>query len=454
MTALRYKCTRSTLTRLICGILLATFARSAALAAPAQLHIESDPLGATVTIDETPRGVTPLTLTDLAPGKHLMLVEKRDYDPIRETVTLDSMEKLSREFRLSATRGLILIHSIPVGAEVEIDGAHRGATPLLIADLPLGHYRARLHKPGYISKEIELTIEGRCPTKHDITLTSDSATLKLDSEPTGATVTLSGIARGTTPCSVDRIPSGDLRLELTLEGYELYNESFKLAAGETQTITAILKPIPSDLTIVSIPVGARIYVDNQFRGKSPVKLETLLPNTYRVRAEMAAHDILLRNIDVGRDQHIVEEFRLQRNAGELRITTEPAEVDVVLDGKSVGSTETGTNATDRISQELSIDLLPPGGHVITLTKVGYYESKAGIDIVRDQILTRHFKLKRRFIPNYEIKTSTEVYTGLLIEVDAQKNVKLETHPGIFKTIPHNEILSAKPLRTDSIEEDL
>ncbi len=438
---------------------LSMLALTSALAAPARLHLASDPPGATITVDGKACGVAPLSLTTLSAGKHLVLVEKRNYDTIRKSITLRSDEQISCEFQLHPTLGLILVHSTPAGADIEINGAHRGVTPTLIADLPLGTYRAQFSKPGYIPKEIELKTKGRSPVKYDVKLTSDSASLTLDSDPPNATVTINGVAHGTTPCSVARIASGDATLSLELEGFEPYSESLRLSAGESQTVTAVLKPIPSDLTIVSIPPGARVYVDNQFRGKAPVTLESLQPKTYRIRAELAAHDMMLRNVDIVRAKDVVEEFRLQRNAGDLKITTEPAGVDILLDGKRVGITAAGTTAagtqnTDQISEPLAVNLIPSGAHVITLTKVGFYTAKHKLDIVRDQSQTRHFKLKRRFIRNYEVKTASEVYRGVLIEIDAQRNVKLETHPGIFKTIPRQDILSGKPLRKDALEEDL
>lgn len=434
--------------------LIAAMLLSTARGEPAQVHIITEPAGATITVDGEPRGEAPVTLTNLAPGKHLLVAEKRNHATVRRTIDLISGARSSEEIRLEPILGLILIQSTPTGADVEIAGAHRGNTPALITDLPLGRYRARLSKPGYIPREIELKVEGRSPKKFDVTLTSDSAALALDSEPPGADVTLNGVARGETPCTIERIPSGAAKLELSLAGFEPYSESLKLSAGENQTITAVLKPIPSNLEIVSIPAGARIYVDNQFRGKAPVKMEKLTPGTYRVRAELKAHDIMLRNVEIGRAQNTVEEFRLLRNAGGIAITTEPADVNILLDGKNIGFTMADTNRTDRVSEPFSANLIPCGVHVLTLTKPGYYETKKEVNIVRDEIYTKHYRLARRFIPNYEVKTETEVYRGILIEVDAQRNVKLETHPGIFKTIMNAEIKSARPLRKDKIEEDM
>ncbi len=433
---------------------LLAIASTTALAEPAQLHVISDPAGATLSIDGTSRGTTPLTLLALKPGKHLLQVDKRDYNSIKETLVLGDGERTTREYKLQPITGLILIRSTPAGAEININGVHRGVTPALVSDLPLGKYQADLSKPGFIAKSIEMDIDGRNPKQFDINLTSDSATLALESTPTGADVTLNGVSRGTTPCTLNRIPSGNSTLDLSHAGYEPYTEKLKLAAGEHETITAVLKAIPSDLKIVSIPTGARVYINDQFRGTAPVTLKGLSPDRYRVRAEMAAHDVLLRNVDLGRAESIVEEFRLQPNAGGIDITTEPAGVVVLLDGKEQGTTETSSNSTDRVSERLSLDLITCGTHVLTLTKPGFYDAKTELSVFRDQTITRHVRMKRRFIPNYEVKTDAEVYRGILIEVDSEKNIKLETHPGIFKTLSHNEIRSAKPLRDDQLKEDL
>ncbi len=438
---------------LVSQVISAPDARHAAPDSAAQLRIFSKPADAEISINGKTRGTAPLTLT-LRPGQYLLLAEKRGHNSIQKTINLTSEQMKTCELHLQPINGLLLIHSTPSGAEVEIDNASRGTTPVFIGDLALGRYRARFTKAGYLPKEIEIKIDKRSPQKIDVSLSSDSASLAIDSVPQGAAVTINGISRGQTPCSVDRIPSGKATLEILLDGFQHYNETLVLSAGETQQITAPLKAVPSDLRIVSIPPQARIYVDNQFRGTAPVELENIEEGTYRIRAEMAAHDIMTRNVVVGRAQNMVEEFRLQANAGGLEITTEPAGATVLLNGKSLGTTATKTNSTDRISESLSLDLIPSGTQELTLTKVGFFEQKAEITVFRDQTITRHFKLKRRFIPNYEIKTAAEVYRGILIEVDAQKNVKLETHPGIFKTIPRKDIRSFHPLRDDKIKDDI
>jgi hypothetical protein len=414
---------------------------------PGQLHIVSQPDGAAIALDGKPRGVTPLTLVDTAPGKHLIELTKRDLRTVRRTVVLAPGARMTEEFRLEPLLGLAIVHSDPPAIDVRIDGIDRGQTPLLLTDLALGRHRLQLSKPGYIAKEVELVVKDASPIRQDFKLTPDFGTLHVESDPPGAEVQLNGVARGATPISIERVPTGESTLRLELDGFEPYLDTLKLAAGETQTIPVTMQAIPSTLRIVSIPAGARIYFDNQFKGAAPVQLDNLPPGVYRVRAELPLHDLLIRSIMIGRAANIVEEFRLQPNSGAIEITTEPADVKVFVDGKECGTTPIKEGATDRVSSEpLRIDAIAGGMRELRFVKPGYHETVEQVNILRDQTVVKHVRLARRFIPNCEVITDGEVYRGVLIEVDAAGNVRLELRPGIMKTILRQDIRRRRPLR--------
>lgn len=57
--------------------------------ATGQLAVQSDPAGAKVTVDGAPRGVTPLTIADLAPGNHEVVLQA-DTATARQTVTVQA----------------------------------------------------------------------------------------------------------------------------------------------------------------------------------------------------------------------------------------------------------------------------------------------------------------------------------------------------------------------------
>lgn len=416
-----------------------------------QIRVVTEPERASITFDGEQKGTSPLNIHDIHPGKHMLTATLNNHKTHRQTVTVAGSERKTININLKPIVGLVLVHSVPSGSDVQIEGADRGQTPLLITDLAIGKYRMKLSKPGYLAKEIDVTISDRIPQKMDIELTSDFALLILDSVPTGASVTLNGAERDKTPCTINRVPTGDSSLEISAPGYYSYQENLKLSAGESQNIVATLKPIPAKLKIVSIPSGARIYLDNQFKGEAPVELTDMSPKSYRIRAEMTAYERMLRTVSLKRGSDIVEEFRLHRNCGTLEITTQPAGVDIFIDAKKLGSTVVKPNQTDRVSNPLVLDLLPVGKHQVTLTKKGYYVAEFVIDIERNQTVAKHYALKRRFIPNYEIRTESELYRGVYILTDPKGNVKLELKPGIYKTILRQDIRSGRPYREEQPE---
>jgi hypothetical protein len=412
-----------------------------------QVRVVTDPEGAMVYCDGVMQDTAPLTISDLREGDHIITAEKPGYNTARKSISLTKGQRIPVELALQQVMGLVLVHSDPPGAEVQVSGAVKGRTPLLITDLPPDKYRLRLEARGYAPKEVDLVVKDRIPQKLSVSLTSDSATLTITTEPPGANVLVNGISKGTTPCTVDRIPDGDNTLKLTLDGYEDHTQTLRLSAGEQQDITVALNPMPAQLTVVSIPLKARIYVKNEFRGESPLVLKSLEPGTYRIRAELRGHEVLARNVDLKRGDEKVEEFRLARNCGMLVLTTEPSGVKVFIDGEVSGTTAVNKTETDVASDPLEMDLLPIGAHQVQLTKKGFYNVTFSIEIEKDKTVTKHVRMKRRFIPNYELRTADGVFRGVLVQQDNAGNVKIETKPGIIQTFMASEIISLRPIRT-------
>lgn len=412
-----------------------------------QVHITVEPEGASVTCDGIVLSTPPVTVTNVAPGKHLVVVSKLGYGEIRRTVELEEAgQRVNIEIKLKPDLGLVLVHSQPQGAAVEIEGAYRGETPLLISNLPLGSYRMKLSSPGFSPKEVDLTLEKRTPKKVDINLAADSATLVLTSDPEGARAFVNGIDRGATPCTIDRIPEGESEIEIKLDGYKSYKHRIKLATGESQELQAVLTPIPAKLLVVTIPKGGRVYIDNQFKGEAPVTLEGLAPGDYRVRAELPGHEVGARTITLARAQSLTEEFRLAGNTGVIELTTEPAGVSLSVDGIAVGTTVAKPNQTDRVSEIFNVDLVALGHHEIQLAKKGYYGVTLPVTVEKGKKVTIHKQLRKRFIPNCEVVTKTTIHRGVLLEVTPSGDVKLELRPGVIRTVRGKDIRSRRPLR--------
>ena len=419
---------------------------------PSQIRVETKPAGALVYCDGTLHGGSPALIPDLPPGDHIIIAEMDGYRSARETINVITGQRSTIQLELEQLSALAIIHTEPSGAEVEIEGVSRGTTPLLLTDLTPGKHRVKLTVQGFQPKEVELNAPDRTPVKLSVSLNSDSARLVINSRPTSAEVILNGIAKGTTPVTLDRIPAGNVTLEIKAPGCTPYKQILTLAAGQSETITAVLGAIPSTLEVVSMPDGARIYVDNQFKGETPVTITDLPPGTYRVRAEKRGYTLSApREVGLKRAEKVTEEFRLTKNAGGMEITTEPAGIKVFVDGEDLGTTKANAQASDAVSDPLVIDLLGIGEHTVQLTRPGYFRKEFDITVEKNKTVAEHHKLRRMFIKNYTVRTSDATYEGMFLGETPVGGVKIEIRPGIVKTLSVVDIISHGPIRQNDVD---
>ena len=301
--------------------------------------------------------------------------------------------------------------------------------------------------PGYFPKELELKVADRVPARLAVDLVADSARIAFHSEPAGASILLNGSSRGVTPLELDQIPSGEVEVVLQMEGYAPYRERLVLKAGDAVRVEARLVMQPGALAVVAQPAAARVYVNNEFRGETPVRLDGLPPGEYRVRAERSGFEADARTVRVRAGETTTEEFRLQKNSGVLVLVTEPPGVKVFVDGEDKG--ETTPSASALVSEALTVDLLARGEHTLQLTRPGWTHRPRKFRIDTDQAVTLHEKLARLFIPDLLVRTGDGeggTRTGVLLREYPNGDVELEVRPGVIERIKGKEIREKRPLR--------
>jgi hypothetical protein len=71
---------------------------------------------------------------------------------------------------------------------------------------------------------------------------TNTGTLVINSNPQGATVSVSGTEFGQTPMTIENVPEGDYQVQLTLTGYETCQQNVHVTAGQTTQVNATLTP--------------------------------------------------------------------------------------------------------------------------------------------------------------------------------------------------------------------
>lgn len=410
--------------------------------------VASEPSGATVSVNGTPQGSTPITL-QLPPGSYVLETSAPSYQTDFRSLVLNETSPTGETIHLKPATAAVLIQSTPAQATVLKDGVQVGLTPLLIPELPFGMYRIEIQRTGYKPHVAELHVASTSPQKLTASLVSSSAALQITSDPVAATVRLNGITRGSTPLTLDAIEEGQVTIEIASEGYESFKEQITLAAGETFTLHTPLSPIPSTLSIISIPPHARVYVNNEFQGESPLTLEKLPGGSYRIRIEKQNFEPMARDVQLARNTRVVEEFKLTPNVGSLLFTTTPPHVEISIQGTRYGKTIPSSTESDTVSEKCLLSNIPAGQQTLVFSRKGYIDVKKTIDIKKGETHNLELiKLERLFIPNVEVKTKTATYQGVYVSKN-DEFYRLETKPGLTMSIPMGDIVTIRFIREEN-----
>lgn len=399
----------------------------------------SQPDGATVTVDGVVRGVTPLTLYDLPPGRRHVRFELAGYDGVDEFMFLREGGAVGKNAVLSPEKGILLLVTEPEGCDVSLDGVSLGRTPRLIASLDAkDSYRLLVQKPGYQPRTVEVSFNGRIPLVKKESLVIDSGTIEVTSEPDGAEVTVNGQPRGRTPARIEGVPKGRATVGLRKKGFEDAVRELSIVAGESQTLFVKLAGLPGTMTLTSVPDGARFYVNDRPEGKGPVSLSGLKPGRYSIRVEKEGYATATKTVSLENGGAIVEEFRLENIMGRLEVRTIPAGAEVYLDGSRVGVTKAKAGGGGDASDVFVVENVREGEHVIVLKCEGFADVTKHPVVENSRTQTVNVRMKRVFTPNVEITTDSGVHRGVLISNTAN-GVEVEVSLGINRTFPRSEI---------------
>lgn len=206
------------------------------------ISVNSDPTGANVTISGEFKGTTPLDIS-VAAGSHEVRVELDGYAVQTRTVQLTGGTTKTESFTLAEVpSGFLDISSTPRGAEILVDGASKGSTPMSRLRVSVGQHRVEIRMNGYDSVFQDVTMtRGRRLSINAPLERSGQASIILNSNYNGARIFVDGkLYNATTPVDNITLRPGPHTIEVKSKGYSSWSQTFDLSDGSRETYTANL----------------------------------------------------------------------------------------------------------------------------------------------------------------------------------------------------------------------
>lgn len=330
------------------------------------MTIVSNPQGATVTILRKNIGVTPHTTKPVPPQMYIVKIEKDGYEPCWKPVTVENGRNVTVEVRLRPITSTAMLTSEPSGAKVIQSGKEVGVTPCVLTNLAVGPHSVLLELPGFSPQQINWDVTTSRPFAEHTVLRSNTGTVKVDSLPVDAAVFIDGVPGGRTPAT-RKVEHGQRTVRVEKRGYELFTASVMVKRDETVSVFARLKMQPIPITIQTDPAPAKVIVNGKYCGDSPCVFRAEQPGKYTIRAEKDNFTGAVQEITVAAgDKPNISTLKLESELGDLEFLTRPAGVEVFVDGKPYGKTQTDPK-NHLTSKKFQIRDLPQGKHTLKLT---------------------------------------------------------------------------------------
>ena len=235
--------------------------------------------GARVRIDGVDVGLTPISDLSVEPGDHQLTISSDRYLDYGLPVTVEG-RSIRQQFSasLEPAWATLSFTTVPSGADVIIDGALRGLTPLnaeIIQGLREITLKLSGHKAWQEGYEITAGEDMVLPT---IVLEPADGLVFIRSNPTAASVTIGGTFQGQTPLEVALAPAEDHQITFFKDGYESSTTTVRTEPDQESEVTVSLSPVLASVSIIADPPDAELYVNGELMGPANQRLELMAVN--------------------------------------------------------------------------------------------------------------------------------------------------------------------------------
>lgn len=249
------------------------------------LKITTKPGDASVFLDGKPSGSTPFENKTLAPGTYRLLIRKKGFLDINQSV------KIVTDKVLSIDKDLIpvvkfAVKSDPSDAEIIINDRPAGKTPYVNDQAVMGDYNVIIKKPGFktYSEKIKIA-DNKADREINIKLEPLIAKVQILVRPFGSIYINEQLKVKDTnaPFNID-LPGGSHQLKIVHPTFGSAVRNINVADDKPLKFNFDLSRVLK-LTVVSNPPNCEIFINDQSSQKYTPALLTLTPGSYKIQVK-------------------------------------------------------------------------------------------------------------------------------------------------------------------------
>ncbi|MBN1164846.1 MAG: PEGA domain-containing protein [Candidatus Krumholzibacteriota bacterium] len=202
---------------------------------------------------------------------------------------------------LAVDSTFITVRTDPPEASLFLGDLRIGKSPLQRKRVPAGRTLLRIELAGYRPYADSLLLLGEIPLEKAVSLEEITGNLRVTSEPAGARIFLNGQDAGkTTPGELtDLSVNRTHHIRVSLKGYsDGYFGNVQIEGDSTLLINHSFMRRSHQLTIISEPTGAKIYIDGSYEGTTPLFLSGVLEGRHQLELKKPGFQDLQSYIDV------------------------------------------------------------------------------------------------------------------------------------------------------------
>lgn len=165
---------------------------------------------------------------------------------------------------------------------------------------------------------------------------------------------------------------GNYQVQASRAGYEPFSQTITVKPGEDAVFDFKLQKLPGRLGVSSTPAGARVSVNEQPVGETPLRDHKLPPGEYDLTLRAERYEVWREKITIeGLDKALQVDAELVPAWAAIGFSSQPAGATVLIDGKPRGQTPLTTD-------------VGAGDHEITYRLAGYQTRTQPLTVKADQ----------------------------------------------------------------------